>query len=126
MGTRGRRGAVIEVVHTLELKDSELVVTVLASFLMSPGIPGIYGKVDFQELKGFAPYVFEALRKRPAWCTNFESLEVGARIDVDVSLTGNSCHYLVNEITRISEADVFAEWMAQSDIHIYWAVAAAL
>lgn len=126
MATRGRRGEVIEVVHTLELKDRELVVTVLTSSSMRLGTSDTYGKVNIQELKRFALYVFEALRKRPDWSTNFESLEVGARVDVGVSLMGDSCHYFVNEITRIYEADVFAEWLAQPGTHICRALSTAL
>lgn len=124
--TRGRSGEVIEVVHTLELKDRELVVTVLTSGLMKRGTCDTWGKVDLQELKRFALYVFEALRRRPDWLANFESLEVGARVDVGISMMDDSCHYFVNEITRIYEADFFAEWLAQPGTHICSAVATAL
>lgn len=105
-------------VHTLELKDRELVVTVLNPSSIWLGNPGAYSKIDLQELKKFALYVFEALRDRPDWSTNFESLEVGARVDASVSTTGGSCRFFVNEVTRIYEADFFAEWLSQPE-HIY-------
>lgn len=124
--TRGRRGEVIEVVHTLELKDRELVVTVLNSSSIWPGKLGAYSKIDFQELRKFALYVFEALRNRPDWSTNFESLEVGARVDVGIKTMDGSCRFFVNEVTRIYEADFFAEWLAQPGTHVCRAVSAAI
>lgn len=124
--TRGRRGEVIEVVHTFELEDRELVVTVLTSSSIWSGRPDTYGKVDLEELKGFALYVFGALRNRPDWSTNFESLEIGARIDVGITLVNESCRFFVNEVTRIYEADFFAEWLAQPGTHICREVSKAL
>ena len=79
--TRGRKGVVVEVVHTLELEDRELVVNVLPSSPAWPGGDTTYNKVDVYELKRFALHVFHALRDRPDWDTNFESLEIGARLD---------------------------------------------
>ena len=124
--TRGRRGEVIEVVHTLELEDRELVVTVLTSSSIWSGRPDTYGKVDLEELKRFALYVFGALRNRPDWSTNFESLEIGARIDVGIISVDGSCRYFVNEVTRIYEAEFFAEWLAQPGTHICREVSKAL
>jgi hypothetical protein len=124
--TRGRRGVVVEVVHTLELEDRELVVTVLLSSSAWSGGYTTYNKVDLHELKGFALHVFHALRDRPDWDTNFESLEIGARIDIGVSMPGGVCRYFVNEITRLYEADFFAEWLWQPGTHICRAVAMAL
>jgi hypothetical protein len=126
LATRGRRGVVVEVVHTLELEDRELVVTVLPSSPAWPGGDTTYNKVDVYELKRFALHVFHALRDRPDWDTNFESLEIGARLDIGVSMTGGACRYFVNEITRLYEADFFAEWLSQPGTHICRAVAAAL
>jgi len=123
--TRGRRGEVVEMVHTLELEDRELVVTVLTSHLNWSGQPTTYTQIDIQELKMFALYVFDNLRNRPDWSKNFESLEIGARVDVGVTIVGESCRYFVNEVTRIYEADFFAEWLAQPGTHICRAVSLA-
>ena len=84
-----------------------------------------HGEIDFQELERFAPYVFEALRSRPGWSTNFESLEIGARVNVGIAMFGNSYRYFVNEVTRIYEADFFAEWLVQPGTHLCRAVSAA-
>lgn len=70
--------------------------------------------------------MFEALRDRPDWFTNLESLEVGARVDVGVTTMGDSCRFFVNEVTRIYEADFFAEWLAQPGTHVCRAVSAAI
>jgi hypothetical protein len=70
----------------------------------------------------FALYVFNALRNRSDWSTRYESLDVGVRLDVGVSLSGGHHQYFVNEITRIYEADIFAEWLAQPGTHVCKAV----
>jgi hypothetical protein len=125
LATRGRKGVVVEVVHTLELEDKDLIVTVLPSSSAWSGGYTTYNKVDLHELKGFALHVFHALRDRPDWDTNFESLEIGARMDIGISMTGGVCRYFVNEITRLYEADFFAEWLSQPGTHICRAVAMA-
>lgn len=123
---RGRRGRVVEVLHTLELEDRELLVTVLISRSIWPNKPNTDNEIDLGELKRFALYVFSALRDRSDWSTNFESLEVGARVDVGIATVGKVCRYFVNEVTRIYEADYFAEWLAQPGNHICRAVSTAL
>lgn len=123
--TRGRRGEVVEVVHTIELEDRELVVTVLTPDSIWSKKPNTYAEADLQELKRFALYVFGALRDRPDWSTNFESLEIGARMDVGVTTMRGLCQFFVNEVTRIFEADFFAEWLAQPGTHICRAVSMA-
>jgi hypothetical protein len=110
----------------MELEDKELVVTVLTSTSIWSGKPNTYGDIDLQELKRFALYVFGALRDRADWSTNFESLEIGARMDVGITTVGESCRYFVNEVTRIYEADFFADWLAQPGTHICRAVSTAL
>jgi hypothetical protein len=50
--TRGRKGVVVEVVHTLELEDRDLVVAILSSFPAWPGGDTTYNRVDVYELKG--------------------------------------------------------------------------
>lgn len=122
---RGRRGRVLQVVHTIELPDRELVVTVLGSGGSWPDELGTSGKIDLDELREFALYVFEALRSRSNWSTSFESLEVGARVDVGVALLDSVPKYFVNEVTRIYEADFFAEWLAQPGTQTCRAVSTA-
>ena len=100
--------------------------TVLTSLSAWPEKSDTYREIDLQELKKFAVHVFDALRNRPDWSTNFESLEIGARVDGGVTMVGDACRYFVNEITRIYEADFFAEWLAQPGTHICEAVARAV
>jgi len=117
---------VAEMVHTLELPDKELVVTVLRPDSVWRGGSHEYNVYDLRELEEFALYNFDALRNRPDWSTNYESLEIGVRVDVGVSLADRQRRYFVNEITRIYEADVFAEWLAQPGTHICKAVSRAI
>jgi hypothetical protein len=126
LALRQRRGVVVEMVHTLELPNKELVVTVLRPNLMSWNGPSAYNSNDLTELEEFAMYVFDALRNRSDWSTKYESLEVGVRLDVGVSLASGQRQYFVNEITRIYEADFFAEWLAQPGTHICKAVSRAI
>jgi hypothetical protein len=78
------------------------------------------------ELEQFAMYVFDALRNRSDWSENYASLEVGVRLDIGVSLASDQRQYFVNEITRIYEVDIFAEWLAQPGKHICKAVSRAI
>jgi hypothetical protein len=123
---RKRRGIVMEIVHTLELPDKELVVTVLHPNIAWWGKPQGHNSIDLKELEDFALYIFDALRNRPDWSSNYESLEIGVRLDIGISPASGCCHYFVNEITRIYEADFFAEWLAQPGTHICKAVAEAI
>jgi hypothetical protein len=116
----------MEMVHTLELPDKELVVTVLRPNSMLRDGPCQHNNNDLTELEEFAMYVFDALRNRSDWSTKYESLEVGVRLDIGVSLASGKRQYFVNEITRIYEADVFAEWLAQPGTHICKAVSGAI
>jgi len=125
-GLRRRKGMVAEMVHTLELPDKELVVTVLRPDSVWRDGSHEYNVNDLRELEEFALYIFDALRNRPDWSTNYESLEIGVRVDIGVSLADRQRRYFVNEITRIYEADVFAEWLAQPGTHICKAVSRAI
>lgn len=122
---RGRRGRVIEVVHTIELPDRELVVTILGSRRSWPDDVGTNVKIDLDELQEFALYVFEALRSRPDWSTSFESLEIGARVDVGAAILDGVPNCFVNEVTRIYVSDCFAEWLAQRGTQTCRAVSTA-
>jgi hypothetical protein len=126
LAPRQRKGVVMEMVHTLELPDKELVVTVLRPNSMLRDGPCQHNNNDLTELEEFAMYVFDALRNRSDWSTKYESLEVGVRLDIGVSLASGKRQYFVNEITRIYEADVFAEWLAQPGTHICKAVSGAI
>jgi hypothetical protein len=126
LALRQRKGVVMEMVHTLELPDKELVVTVLRPSSMLRDGPCQHNNNDLTELEEFAIYVFNALRNMADWSTTYQSLEVGVRLDVGVSLASGKRQYFVNEITRIYEADVFAEWLAQPGTHICKAVSGAI
>jgi hypothetical protein len=77
-------------------------------------------------IKLFRLTVWAVTRDRPDWYANFESLEIGAWVEIGVTMTGGLCQYFVNEITRTYEADFFAEWLSQPGTHICRAVAMAL
>ena len=53
---------------------------------------------SYHELQEFALYIMSCLRDRHDWEKNFESLEVGVRLDIAIS----------NEITRWYAADWFS------------------
>lgn len=123
---RNRRGVVMEMIHTLELPDKGLVVTVLHPNLTWQDKIQEHNNNDLEELERFALYMFNALRNRSDWSTHYESLEIGVRLDIGVSLSSGERRYFVNEITRIYEADFFAEWLAQPGTHVCRAVAKAI
>jgi hypothetical protein len=123
---RKQRGVVMDIIHTLELPDKELVVTVLHPNLAWWGKPQGHNSADLKELEDFTLHIFDALRNRPDWSSNYESLEIGVRLDIGISPASGCCRYFVNEITRIYEADFFAEWLAQPGTHICKAVAEAI
>lgn len=58
------------------------------------------GSRTITELQAFAVDVCEALRARPDW-RNWETLEVGVRLDVGVSSAEGEGFFFVNEITRL-------------------------
>lgn len=62
-------------------------------------------KSSYTELHEFVLYIFARLRDRSDWKENFESLEVGVRLDVGVADDGR---FFVNEITRWYCADFFS------------------
>ncbi|KAM0714499.1 hypothetical protein Q7P37_009793 [Cladosporium fusiforme] len=123
---RRRKGVIVEIIHTLELPDGELVVTVLHSKPTWAENHQEHDSHHLKELCDFAMYNFRALRSRADWSTRFESLEIGVRLDIGVSLAGGAQRYFVNEVTRIYEADFFAEWLAQPGTHVCRAVAKAI
>lgn len=123
---RRRKGAIVEMVHTLELPDRELVVSVLHPSWSWSGEHQEHNSQDIEELCNFATYIFDALRDRADWSTSFRSLEVGVRLDIGVSVDSGMRQHFVNEITRIYEADFFAEWLAQPGTHVCRALAKAI
>jgi hypothetical protein len=122
---RKRRGIVMEIIHTLELPDKELVVTVLHPNIAWWGKPQGHNSADLKELEDFALYIFDALRNRPDWSSNYECLEISVRLYIGISPASGCYRYFVNEVTRIYEADFFAEWLAQPGTHICRAVVEA-
>lgn len=123
---RGRRGMVVETIHTLELPDKELVVTVISPHRDFPVDTLILHPRDFTELYAFALFVFEELRLRPDWQSHFESLEIGARLDIGVRIHGGYHRYFVNEVTRIYEADMFCDWLGEPGTSTCRAIAKVL
>lgn len=65
-----------------------------------------------QHLHAFALQVYERLRERADWRENFESLEVGVRLDIGVGVEGargwEMKGFFVNEITRWYNASWFS------------------
>ena len=60
-----------------------------------------------QDLHRFALFIFEHLRRRDDWESHYESLEIGARLDIAIS--DQSSSFFVNEITRWYKADFFSQ-----------------
>jgi len=116
----------MDIIHMLELPNKELVVTVLHPSIAWFEKTQEHNGIDPKELEDFALYIFDALRNRPDWPSNYESLEIGVRLDIGISPVSGCCRYFVNEITRIYEADFFTEWLAQPGTHISKAVAEAI
>jgi hypothetical protein len=58
--------------------------------------------LNILKLNEFALFVYESLRMRLDWKEHFETLEVGARLDIGVSL-GLTPRFFVNEITRFQQ-----------------------
>ncbi len=54
------------------------------------------------KLREFALFVYKSLRKRSDWKEHFETLEVGARLDICVCL-GPPPRFFINEITRFQQ-----------------------
>lgn len=116
----------VETIHTVELRDKELVVSVMSSKQDFPIGARLFVSQDFAKLHDFALYVFEKLRARVDWNDHYESLEVGVRLDVGYVVEGSSPRFFVNEVTRIYEADFFAEWLAEPGTGTCRAVAKAI
>lgn len=123
---RGRKGIVVQTIHTIELPDKELAVTVIPPHRRLYKDVSVLTARDLDELHRFALDVFHQLRTRSDWLTHYESLEVGARLDVGVRVEGNDCRYFVNEVTRIYEADMFGDWLAKPGLSTCIDVARAL
>jgi hypothetical protein len=123
---RQRKGYVVETIHTLELQDKELIVSVLSTKQDFPISDRLFVAQDFADLHDFALFVFGKLRARLDWNAHFESLEVGVRMDIGFLVKGSSYHFFVNEVTRIYSADFFANWLAEPGTGTCRAVAKAL
>ena len=76
--------------------------------------------LDIFKLRESALFVYEALRKRPDWKKHFETLEVGARLDISVCL-GAPPRFFVGEITRFQQGS----WHSNSAAPPYLGFASA-
>jgi hypothetical protein len=96
-GVRGRVGRVVAIAKTtLNQKTKVLAVREFQPEDLEPPLKR-------SDLVEFALFVFEQLRKREDAMVYFESLEVGARLDIGVAVM-----FFVNEITRWYEAHYFS------------------
>ena len=98
---RGRRARVIHTIRTSWNKDNDII----ALNATATDLYWIESKLSYQDLHEFALYIMFCLRDRHDWEENFESLEVGVRLDVAIS---NDGRFFVNEITRWYAADFFS------------------
>jgi len=98
---RGRKAQIIHTIRTTWNRDGNFVA-------LNATATDLYWKewkLSYQELHEFALYIMSCLRGRHDWETNFESLEVGVRLDIAISKDGR---FFVNEITRWYAADFFS------------------
>jgi hypothetical protein len=115
-GIRGRAGRVVAIAKTTLDQKSK----VLAARDFQP--EDLEPPLTRSDLVEFALFVFEQLRKREDSMIFFESLDVGARLDIGVAEM-----FFVNEITRWYEAHYFSHHLcAEPKTQICKAVACAL
>jgi len=77
------------------------------------------------KLREFALFVYKSLRKRRDWKEHFETLEVGARLDIGVCL-GRPPRFFVNEVTRFQQGSWHSISAAQPHLGFASAFATAL
>ncbi|KAH7062772.1 hypothetical protein BKA63DRAFT_190834 [Paraphoma chrysanthemicola] len=102
-GLRGRRGRIVAVAKTSLDRETNA----LASRVLLPEDHASLFALPY--LEAFSLYVFEQLRARSDALLGFESLEVGARLDVGVAQREPNKHVaFVNEVTRWYGAHYFS------------------
>lgn len=101
-----RRGRVIRILHTTAPTNAK-------GLLAGKAEPYHFSRrgITSNEMKRFALDVFEKLRKLGK--REFESLEVGVRLDVGVHMRGVKSCPSVNEITRWYCADQFDDMVSE-------------
>ena len=102
---RRRRGQIIHSILT-HIADNGDIVPVALGGQHWVKIQRQYPTLTAAALDHFALHTFDALRNREDATANFESLDVGIRLDIAISPLGT---LFVNEITRIWDADFFSE-----------------
>ena len=63
------------------------------------------------DLRTYAVSISNRIRERPDWKEKFESMEVGARIDISISPASHGHQFFVNEITREWYGDYFSSFL---------------
>ena len=101
---RRRRGQIIHSVLTHFAHNGHIVPVALEGQHWVE-IQQKYSNLTPAALEQFALHIFDALRSREDATANFESLDVGVRLDIAISPLGT---FFVNEITRIWDADFFS------------------
>ena len=69
----------------------------------------IIAQLGLSDLHEYALYIYARLRALEGWKEQFESLEVGVRLDVGVGKGKGEKRFFVNEITRFYGADYFSQ-----------------
>jgi hypothetical protein len=78
--------------------------------------------LNIDKLQEYTVYIFNILRHWADWREHFESLEVGVRLDIGVSLENNCYRFFVNEITRFQQGN----WFPMVDAPFYYQYPAVL
>lgn len=109
-GIRGRSGYVVASAWTSWTSSNpatrELAVTAVDENDFGGSANSKCGPLCQTDLEGFCLYIFEKLRGQNSPC--YESLEVGARMDVGVAQDRGQTFFFVNEVTRWYNAHYFS------------------
>jgi hypothetical protein len=65
--------------------------------------------LTFHSLKQFALTYYIRLRQLPDWKAHYETLEMGARLDIGLSMEKQNPRFFVNEITRFTQGSWFSQ-----------------
>jgi hypothetical protein len=118
-GIRGREGNIELMVHT-SYKGQEG----RNPFFALSGSEAFWNSIsplNINQLRDFALFIFNNLRGRPDWKENYETLEIGVRLDIGVSPDGHIRSFFVNEITRFQQGC----WFSPSSAAPYYGVPSA-
>lgn len=123
-GLRGREPNIVAIVHT-SFKDG-LGRTPFFPLSGSEAFWIGFAPLNIDKLREYALFVFNALRKRPDWKDHYETLEVGVRLDIGISLDLEYRRFFVNEITRFQQGCWFSTSGAPPYLGVVSAFARAL